>query len=112
MKTKPAFQPLIRPGRGTCDPVAYTPIIFICGDTAHRLALHKDLQISLQWQVSDPKSGAKILDVSGALQGIRVSSRNFTLNDARQAAKARLHELVERIGSDKFNAVMANPKPF
>jgi hypothetical protein len=109
MAKKPTFT--LRRRDGTAEEVAYTPLMVIVGDQAHKLALHRD-NIG-QWVVSDPKSGACVIrHVHGQYKGIRVSSRNLKLSEIRQLALADVDALVQRFGSSKFNAVLANPKPF
>lgn len=93
------------------ESVSYTPLMVIAGTQAHRLALHRH-PVLKQWTVSDPKSGAKVCLVHGQYRGIRVSSRDLTLRDVRQLAMADVESLIARVGSDKFNAVLANPQPF
>jgi hypothetical protein len=106
---KPTFNLRTRDGRVIETP--YTPLMVIVGTTAHKLALHKD-NIG-QWVVSDPKSGACVIrHVHGQYKGIRVSSRNLKLSEIRQLALADVDALVQRFGSSKFNAVLANPQPF
>ena len=100
---KLTFTPRTAPGH-TREPIAYSTCIFICGTTVHKLALHKD-QFGY-WSLSDPASGYKIMDVVGAYKMAMVSSKGYTLAEARDAAKFRLHALCERIGADKFNATL------
>ena len=82
----------------------------------HRLALHRSSigvhpsfpHSSLSWQVSDPISGGLILrDVGASYLGMPVSSAGLSLPTARMIAMARLDALLERIGSDAFNARLA-----
>lgn len=108
MAKKPTFQMALRDDKFI--ETAYNPLIFTAGSETYKLALTKN--ISDVWIVSDPKSGAKILTVNGNCRGFPCSSRGFTLKLARECAVADLEGLVNRIGSDRFNAVMANPKPF
>lgn len=106
---KPTFQALLRDG--TTAPVEYTPLIVIAGSETHKLALHKNPHGI--WAVSDPKSGAGVIRaVDGQYKGIRVSSRGLTLKEIRQLALADVENLIARIGSEKFNAVLAAPAPF
>lgn len=106
---KPTFNAALRDG--TTTPVEYTPLMVIAGSEAHKLALHKTP--TGVWAVSDPKSGASIIRaIHGQYRGIRVSSRVLTLKEVRQLALADVEALIARVGSDKFNAVLANPKPF
>ncbi len=105
---KQTFQMALRGGKFV--ETAYDPLIFIAGTETYKLALTKTSTGG--WIVSDPKSGAKIITVNGNYKGVPCSSRGFSLRLARQCAVGDLEELVSRIGSDRFNAVMANPKPF
>ena len=89
----------------------YTPIFFTVGTETHKLALCR-LVRGDEWVVSDPRSGAKILTVRGDIKGVPCSSRTFPERLALELAMAELDALVNRIGSERFNAVLRNPKPF
>jgi hypothetical protein len=89
------------------DPVPYTPIRVVVAGKQHDLALHKS---GAQWQVSDPLSGGRVCDVTGLYRGIRVSSRGIGTREAKTLAIAQVQAKAERIGSDRFNAVMAAGK--
>lgn len=108
MAKKPTFQMALRDGKFI--ETEYTPLMFTAGTETYKLALTKNS--AGVWIVSDPKSGAKIVTVNGIYKGVPCSSRGFTLGLARQCAVGDLEGLVSRIGSDRFNAVMADPKPF
>ena len=108
MPKKPTFKMAFKDG--TFEEIKYDPLIFIAGTETYKLALCKNRDGA--WVVSDPRTGAKIVTVQGNYKGMPCTSRGFTLNRARQLAIADLEELISRIGSDRFNAVMANPKPF
>ena len=92
-------------------PVPYTPIIFLCGTTTHRLALHREAGAApasyREWAVSHPVIGAKVCRVTAAYKGVPCSSKGLNSKQARAAALAQLEALCERIGSDKFNATIA-----
>ena len=107
MPKKPVFMML----RRGADPLAtpYDPLIFTRLSSAWRLALHKSAR---QWIVSDPASGAKICTVSATYKGLPVASGDLPLKQARLAALADLDALVDRVGFDRFAAVLADPKPF
>jgi hypothetical protein len=106
---KPTFT--LRRRDGITEVVPYTPVMVIVGTTAHKLALHRD-NVG-QWVVSDPHSGACVIrHLSGTWKGCRISANNVTLKDMRHIAHEAVELLVQRIGSDKFNATLANPKPF
>ena len=92
------------------EPVQYTPIIFICGDVAHRLALHRIASNAPNkyrpWVISHPILGAKICRVTAYYKGCPVSSAGISIKDARNAAMFNLDQLCARIGSTKFNEVV------
>ena len=87
---------------------AYTPLMFTRGTQTHRLALVKRAGT---WQVCDIGSGALVLRVVG-YPGMFPVSNGFTLAQARQHALDNLDTLVDRVGLEKFEAVLSNPKPF
>lgn len=112
MPTKPVFAPRGRDGQPLMrEPVPFTPLIYLAGTTAHRFALHRELNLLPErmkhWIVSDPVSGAMVCRVRGTYKGLPVASSGLTLRDARSAAMATLDELLERVGSDAFNARLA-----
>lgn len=72
--------------------------------TTHCLHLHHDA--ANHWVVSDPVSGGKVLHVYGSYQGIRTASRGYSLKHIRPFAQSQLDELIERVGSDRFNQVL------
>ena len=92
------------------EPVPYTPIIFIAGTVAHRLALHREPGAApaayREWAVSHPVIGAKVCRVTGTVKGLPCSSKGLNSKDARAAAMDQLTALCERIGSEKFNATI------
>ena len=91
-------------------PVPYTPIIFIAGTVAHRLALHREPGASpakyREWVVAHPVIGAKVCRVTGTIKGLPCSSKGLNSKEARAAAMAQLEALCERIGSAKFNVTI------
>jgi len=92
----------------TGDPIATFKahaLIVIAGTETHKLALHKDGFGA--WKVTHPESGACVAHVRGQYQGALVSSKGYTLREARAAAQAQIDALIERIGSGEFNAVLA-----
>jgi hypothetical protein len=113
MPTKPKFQPVGQNRSPVGEPVPFTPLIFLSGTQAHRLALHLDTgstafpKAHREWVVSHPEIGAIICRVRGLHKGVPVSSRGFTVTQARAAAMACLDDLCERIGSDAFNDKIA-----
>lgn len=112
---KLTFRPVTTKGKRLA-PLDYTALLYTAGTVTHRLALHRSVagvhlshpRSSLTWQVSDPISGGLILGEVGATYlGMPVSSAGLSLRDARMNAMARLDALLERIGSDAFNARLA-----
>ena len=107
---KPTFQMKERHGADIGQPVPYTALMFTAGTVTHRLALHREATALpdkyRQWSVSHPVIGAKVCRVDASYKGMPVSSAGLTLTQARAAALATLEALCERIGSDKFNAVV------
>ena len=96
---------------GTTEQVAYHALVVISGTEVHKLALHKDN--TGDWIVSDPKSGAAVVrKVPVWYKGCPVSLRGATLKEAKQLALAEVEALIGRIGTERFNSVLANPKPF
>lgn len=96
---------------GSSQEVAGYPVIFLAGTMAHKLVLHKT-ELG-NWVVSDPKSGAAVIPrMTGHYKGCPVSTAGLTVRQAQALAMAELEILVSRIGSEKFNATLANPKPF
>jgi hypothetical protein len=111
---KPTYKPYWKPGTPPevmKEEVEYSPLMVIAGSTVHRLALHKSS--NGVWMVADPKSGCVIISaIQGQYRGIRVTSKGMTLKEVRQLALADVELLIGRIGSERFNSVLANPKPF
>ena len=96
---------------GTTEETKYTELMVIAGAQVHKLALHKTALGN--WVVSDPKSGAAIVrNLSGWFKGCPISTRGFTLREVRALAQGEVDNLIARIGSDRFNAALADPKPF
>ena len=109
MAKKPTFT--LRRRGGATEEVAFTPLMVIAGSQAHKLALHRDSVGD--WVVSDPKSGAAVVRrMTGWYKGCPVSLKAYTLKQAQAIALHEVEALIEKIGSEKFNAVLANPKPF
>ena len=104
---KPTFEMLVRDGAPITT--KYDPVIYTRESSAWRFALHKSAR---NWIVSDPKSGAKICTVTATYKGVPVASATLSLKHARAAALADIDALVDRIGFDRFAAVLENPKPF
>ena len=96
---------------GTTEETKYTELMVIAGTQVHKLALHKTTLGN--WVVSDPKSGAAIVrNVPGWFKGCPISTRGFTLREVRAFAQGEVDNLISCIGSDRFNAALADPKPF
>lgn len=106
MAKKPVFLLALR----NSDPVPtpYTPLMYSRGTLTHKLALVKRHGT---WQVCDIGSGALVLRVVG-YPGMFPVSNGFTLAQARQHALDNLDTLVDRVGLEKFESVLSNPKPF
>ena len=106
MAKKPVFLLALR----NSDPVptAYTPLMFTRGTQTHRLALVKRAGT---WQVCHPGSGALVLRVKSNWKGIPVESLGLTIAQARACALVGLDTLVDRVGLEKFESVLSNPKP-
>jgi hypothetical protein len=111
---KPTYKPFWKPGTPEgikVEEVGYSPLMVVAGSTTHRLALHKSS--TGIWMVADPKSGAVIIRaVQGQFAGLRLDRSTMTLKEVRQLALADVELLISRIGSERFNATLANPKPF
>tara|TARA_R110000868_G_scaffold8636_1_gene44494 strand:- start:265 stop:588 length:324 start_codon:yes stop_codon:yes gene_type:complete len=107
MAKKPVFMLALRnlPSVET----AYTPLMFTRGTLTHKLALVKRAGT---WQVCDIGSGALVLRVKSNWKGIPVESLGLTLAQARECALVGLDTLVDRVGLEKFERVLSNPKPF
>lgn len=90
-------------------PTPYHPLIYTRMHDAWRFALHKS---GRDWIVSDIASGARVCRVSASYKGVPVASGTLTLAQARQCALADIDAIVDRIGFERFAAVLANPKPF
>lgn len=111
MPRKPTFIPRTSKGDPCSEAISYTPILFQCGDTLHRLALHRDIHgiapiRQRPWIVSHPEIGGKICIVYSEFRGTSVQSNYLTSEEAFQAAITTLNNLRDRIGSDKLNEVI------
>ena len=109
MPTKPTFSAALR--NGTQVETPYTPLIVTAGSTNRTLALHK--RPDGIWSVSDPKSGAAVVGrLTMSYKGVPCSTRGATLRQAQVAAHEAVELLLQRLGAERFNAVLDNPKPF
>lgn len=104
---KPKFTMRLRDG--TEKSVAYTPLIYSRMTGVYKFALHKVAEL---WIVSHIESGAKVCNVNALYKGMPVSSIGLSLREARMFALHTLDSLVDRIGFEKFDSVISNPKPF
>ena len=86
-------------------PVKSHLVVVHAGTQTYTLHLHNDPLWG--WRLSDPRSGGCVLTVDGLYKGIRTSSKGFTLREIRVLAFHQAEALIERVGSDKFNAVLA-----
>lgn len=107
MRKKPIFMMARRDNLPA--PTPYEPLIYTRMSSAWRFALHKS---GRHWIVSDPNSGAKICMVTATYKGMPVASGDLSLKNARLAALADIDAIVDKIGFDRFSAVLDNPKPF
>jgi len=80
--------------------------LLVChaGTVTHTLHLHRD-SVG-EWAVSDPRSGGKVLRVQGFYKGCPVSTKTLTIAQARGLAQDQINTLIERVGSDRFNAIL------
>lgn len=109
MAKKPTFMLALRNLPSVETP--YTPLMFTRGTQTHKLALVKRYGRYGNWQVCDIGSGALVLRITG-FEGVPGSSTGLTLAQARACALVDLDALVDRVGLEKFEAVLSNPKPF
>ena len=107
MAKKPVFMLALRNLPSVETP--YTPLLYTRGTLTHRLALVKRHGT---WQVCHPGSGALVLRITASFKGMPVSSAGLTLAQARASALDNLDSLVDRVGLEKFESVLSNPKPF
>jgi len=80
-------------------------LVVHAGSTTHTLHLHKS--VHGDWRVSDPRTGGSLLHVRGQYAGFSTSSTGYTLKQIRALAHSQIEALIERVGSDKFNHVLA-----
>jgi hypothetical protein len=96
---------------GGFEPTKYHKLVYTRMHGIFILALHKSKHGKL-WIVSDPNSGAKVCTVTAFYKGMPVASGCLTVAQARLAALADIDSLIDRIGFDRFESVLNNPKPF
>ena len=104
MPKKPTF--ILRQRDGETRFVSYTPIVYTRGHEAWRLALHRVNGPGSEWTVSDPVSGYRVCRVTTTYKGVPVSSKDLTQRQAQQCALVDLDALVDRVGLDRFSAVL------
>ena len=112
MPKKPTFNMHLRDNETRVTP--YDRLIYTRGHEAWTLALHRVRGPGSEWTVSDPVSGMKVCTVTASFKGVPVSSGDLPLKHARAAALVDLDLTVDRVGLDRFSAVLAaaqNPKP-
>ena len=95
----------MRVGGGRPKPTKYHGLIYTRMSDIFDLALHKT---DRDWVISEPVSGCRILRVSAFFKGCPVVSDCLTLKQAREAALIDLDALVDRVGFDKFKAVISD----
>ena len=80
--------------------------LLVChaGSVTHTLHVHKN--DSGEWVVSDPGSGGKLLHLEATHRGLPVSTHGFTYPEIKPLAQAQVDLLIERVGSDRFNAIL------
>lgn len=86
-------------------PVKSHIVVVHAGTQTHKLHLHNDAFWG--WRLSDPRSGCCVLHVRGVHKGLPVSTKGFTLKEVKLLAFHQAEALIERVGSDKFNTVLA-----
>lgn len=107
MPTKPTFEMPIKGSEKTVS-IKYDRLLYTRGHRAHIFALHREhARVDRkEWIVSDPVSGYRLLRVSARYKGMPISSADLTLKQARMLALADIDALVDRVGLDKFEAVI------
>ena len=110
MPAKPSFDMRIK-GSDKTVPIKYDRLLYTRGHRAHIFALHREHHAAIarkdkEWIVSDPVSGYRLLRVNAHYKGMPISSADLTLAQARECALADIDRLVDRVGLDKFEAVI------
>ena len=108
MPKLPRFHIRDRHGAPTGEVTPYYPLLVTAGTATHKLALHRDAFDA--WIVSDPVSGSQLLNVPGCYRGVRISSVGYSVNRIRPGAQVEVDQLIQRIGSDQFNQVLAQAR--
>ena len=105
MPKKPTF--ILRQRDGETRETPYTPIVYTRGHEAWRLALHRVNGPGSEWTVSDPVSGKRVCRVTATYKGVPVASGSLTQRQAQQCALVDLDALVDRVGLERFSAVLS-----
>jgi len=110
MSTKPTFEMPIKGSEKTVT-IKYERLLYTRGHRAHIFALHREHHAGIKrknkkWIVSDPVSGYRLLRVNADYKGMPISSADLTLAQARMHALADIDALVDRVGLEKFEAVI------
>lgn len=108
MPTKLTFQMPIKGSEKTVT-IKYDRLLYTRGHRAHIFALHREHHAGIkrkEWIVSDPVSGCRLLRVNANYKGLPISSADLTLAQARMHALADIDALVDRVGLEKFEAVI------
>lgn len=103
-QNSPTFTMPLTTGREVEIP--YRPLRVKVGTVDHVLALHR-AHDSQDWVVSDPISGGRVLMVYDRYMGVRCSGYLLKEADAARKAEDQVLELVDRVGVDNFNEVLA-----
>lgn len=86
------------------DPeMPYHPMRITVDGKQLTLALHR---YTTEWRVFDPATGARVITVYGSYKGATVNSSTMTMPEARRHARDQVQELVDRVGSERFLAVL------
>lgn len=103
-RAKPTFP--LRDKSGTpYGQAEFDPVLVQLGQRTERLALHRPSEGG-EWRVSDPASGALLLKLQASFKGCPCSSAGESLAWARDAAKAQVPALAQRVGIDHFLAAL------
>lgn len=106
MRVTKTFKAQLKNG-GPPTPVKYYPFTIMVDGFEIHLALHRALDGSKEWDVSEPLSGARVTRVEGWYKGVPCKTKNFSVQEALAGANDTLKALIERVGSQKFLEVVA-----
>ena len=98
---------ILRQRDGETRETPYTPIVYTRGHEAWRLALHRESDKHPNWIISDPVSGYRVCWVLATYKGMPVASGSLTQRQAQQCALVDLDALVDRVGLERFSAVLS-----